>query len=207
MKRQLFYSFIFLIFVCALTSCTSILKSLYGIREVKTVDEATILKYAKKYYIPTTEIYEIDTAYFSYLFSLDTVKFKAQIKNHIQPLQALYYDNKGYLISFQVNCYAGGFPNLKWDRNGIMTTFPPKQQAVIDSMVNLETQIKYLKPISQLGKINIETQDYVVIVYWNRFMGRQSKRLIRFVQENSMLDSGKKIKIIYANNDNIFARE
>lgn len=204
MKRLLLYFISTWIFVLGLTSCTSILSGLYGIKKVKTIDESTIIKYSKKYNIPANDIYELDTAYLSYLFSLDTAKHKSQIKNHLQPLQALYFDNRGQLISFQVNCYAGGFPNLNWDRNEIMTKFPPKQQAKVDSIINLETQMKYLKPISQLGKVNIETYDYIVIVYWNRFMGRQSKRLIRLVQNNSKLETGKKVKIIYANNDNIF---
>ena len=137
-----------------LTSCTSIFTGLYGMKKTKTVDEKTIAQYGKKYNIPAVDSYELDTAYFTYLFSLDTTKYKSQIKNHYQPLQALYYDNLGQLTSFQVNCYAGGFPNLKWDRNEIMTTFPPKQQASLDSIVQIETQMKYLKPLSQTAKLS-----------------------------------------------------
>ncbi len=190
-----------------LTSCSSIFTGIYGMKKTKTVDEQTIVRYTKKYNIPNADSYELDSAYFSYLFSLDTTKYKEQIKNHYQPLQALYYDNSGYLKSFQVNCYAGGFPNLKWDRNEIMTTFPPKQQAPLDSIVPLKTHLKYLKPLSQTEKIQPDNYDYIVIVHWNRFMGRQSKRLIRFVQDNSKLEPEKKVKIIYANTDNIFASE
>ena len=206
MKRHLsIFTFLVLTFIFGLTSCTSIFTGLYGMKKTKTVDEKTITRYSQKYNIPTADSYELDTAYFSYLFSLDTVKYKSQIKNHYQPLQALYYDNLGYLKSFQVNCYAGGFPNLKWDRNEIMTSFPPRQQAPIDSIVSLETQMKYIKPLSQTSKLSVDNYDYIVIVYWNRFMGRQSKRLIHFVQENSKLEKEIKVKIIYANTDNIFA--
>jgi len=174
-------------------------------KKTKTVDEKTIVRYAKKYNIPVVDSYELDTAYISHLNSLDTTKYKTQIKNHYQPLQALYYDNSGHLKSFQVNCYAGGFPNLKWDRNEIMTTFPPKEQAPVDSIVSVETQLKYLIPLSQTSKLSVDNYDWIVIVYWNRFMGRQSKRLIHFVQDNSKLEKEKKVKIIYANTDNIFA--
>lgn len=191
--------------IFGLASCTSIFTGLYGMKKTKTVDEKAISRYSKKFNIPTADSYELDTAYFSYLFSLDTTEYKSQIKNHYQPLQALYYDKSGHLKSFQVNCYAGGFPNLKWDRNEIMTAFPPKQQAPIDSIVSLETQLKYLNPLSHTSKLSIDSYDYIVIVYWNRFMGRQSKRLIHFVQKNSKLESEKKVKIIYANTDNIFA--
>ncbi len=206
MKRHLsLLRHITLTFSFGLTSCSSIFTRLYGIKKIKPVDEKTIVRYAKKFNFRDVDSYELDTAYFSYLFSLDSTKYKTQIKNHYQPLQALYYDNSGHLISFQMNCYAGGFPNLKWDRNEILTTFPPKQQATIDSIVSLDKQIKYLKPLSQTSKFYVDNYDYIVIVYWNRFMGRQSKRLIHFVQENSKLEKEKKVKIIYANTDNIFA--
>ena len=191
---------------CALgmTSCTTIFTGLYGMKKIKTIDEKTIVRYSKKYNIPIADSYEIDTSYFSFLFSLDTTQYKAQIKNHYQPLQALYFDKTGQLQSFQVNCYAGGFPNLNWDRNGIMTTFPPKQQAPLDGILSFEKQLTYLRPLSNIDNISADRYDYIVVVYWNRFMGRQSKRLIRFVQDNSKLAKEKKVKIIYANTDNIF---
>lgn len=197
----------FILLFFGITSCSSIFTGMYGMKKTKIVDENTIARFAEKYNIPASNNYEIDTAYFSYLFSLDTTQFKEEIKNHYQPLQALYYDNSGELKSFQVNCYAGGFPNLQWDRNEIMTTFPPKQQAPIDSIIPLETHLKYLKPLSQTEKIQTDNYDYIVIVHWNRFMGRQSKRLIRFVQDNRKTASDKNVKIIYANTDNLFVDE
>jgi hypothetical protein len=186
-------------------SCSTILTGIYGIKKIKSINKNTIVRYAKKYNVSSTDSYELDASYFIFLTSLDTIKYKSQIQNHYQPLQALYYNNSGYLKSFQVNCYAGGFPNLKWNVNGIMSAFPPKQQAPIDSIIPLETQLKYLNPISPSFKFSIDSCDYIVIVYWNRFMGRQSKRLIRIVQENCKLEKEKKVKIIYANTDNIFA--
>ena len=196
-----------LIFSLTLTSCSKVFLGIYGMKNISHVDEKVILKYGKKYNIPKQDSYELDTSYFSFLFSLDTIKYKSQIKNHYQPLQALYYDKDGYLRSFHINCYAGGFPNLKWDRNEIFSTFLPKEQAPIDSIVTLDTQLKYLQQLSQTEKFSIDSLDYIIIVYWNRFMGRQSKRLIKFVQENEKLAIEKKVKIIYVNTDNLFNQE
>lgn len=204
-KHLSILAFILVTCVCGLTSCSTVIAGFYGIKKNRTVDEETIYHYSKEYNIPFTESYELDTAYLTFLTSLDATISKAQIKNHQQPLQALYYGRNGQLHSFQVNCYAGGFPNLKWDRNEIMTTFPPKQQAPIDSIVTLETQLKYLKPLSRTEIFSTSDYDYIVIVYWSRFMGRQNKRLIQFVQDNSKLATGKKVRILYANTDNIFA--
>jgi hypothetical protein len=196
-------SFISIIYIISMSSCSSIITGLYGMKNYKVVDEKTIIRYSKKYNIPLEDSYELDINYISYLKSLDTSIYKEQIKNHYQPLQALYYDNKGELKSFQINCYTGGFPNLNWERDSIMTTFPPKKQAPIDSIVSLETQIKYLRQLSNTKKLSTDNYDYTIVVYWNRFMGRQSKRLIRLVQQNAEM-SNKKIKIIYVNSDNIF---
>jgi hypothetical protein len=190
-----------------LTSCTKVFMGIYGIKSIKEVDQRTILKYGKKFNIPASDNYQLDTAYFSYLFSLDTIQFKEQIKNHYQPLQALYYDNEGNLKSFQINCYAGGFPNLKWDRNEIFTSFLPKLQAPIDSILPLDTHLKYLLPIATTENFSKDNYDFIVVVHWNRFMGRQSKRLIKFVQENEKLSEEKKVKILYVNSDNIFAKK
>ena len=207
MKNQFLLWLLLTTCVLSFTSCAPVLLGLFGMKNTKAVDESTIIRYSNKYNIPEADSYELDTAYISFLYSLDTTKYKSQIKNHYQPLQALYYSPSGQLQSFQVNCYAGGFPNLKWDRNEIMTEFPPKQQAPLDSIVPLKTQMKYLKPLSQTESFLENEYDYIVIVYWSRFMGRQSKRLIHFVQENSRLASDKKVKIIYANNDVVFSQE
>ncbi len=96
-------SFITIIYIISMSSCSSIITGLYGMKNYKVVDEKTIIKYSKKYNIPLADSYELDINYISYLKSLDTSIYKEQIKNHYQPFQALYYDNKGELKSFQIN--------------------------------------------------------------------------------------------------------
>ena len=192
-------------FVTALTSCETLFLKIYGIKKLKPISEKTILNYSKKFNIPLSDSYELDTSFISFVYSIDTLQYKAQRKNHCQPLQALYYDKSGQLQSFHINCYAGGFPNLNWDRNSTLTQFPPKQQAPIDSILPLYKQLNYLRLLSSTEKINTDNYDFLVIVYWNRFMGRQSKRLIKFIQTNCKLNTDKKVKILYVNNDNAFA--
>jgi hypothetical protein len=187
-----------------LTNCSPILVAIYGVKNPKMVDEKRIEHYSEKFNIPSTDNFELDTLYNSFINSIDTVKYKQQQKNHWQPLQALYYDKSGQLQSFHINCYAGGFPNLKWNRDSILSTFPPKQQAPIDSILPFDTLEHYLKTLSKSNKIIKENYDYIVVVFWDIFMYRQSKRLIEFIQENCKLAVNKKVKIIYVNNDNCF---
>jgi hypothetical protein len=208
MNKQ-FSLIVFLILVCSfvLMGCTAgVIAGLYGMKKMKQIDEKTIVRYSKKYAIPVSDSYELDTSYFSFLLSCDTSVHKKQIKNHYQPLQALYFDKSRKLTSFQINCYAGGFPNLDWNRNEIMSTFPPKQQAPPDSILSFEKQLSFLRPLTTTEHLSTDNIDYIIVVYWSKFMNRQSRRLIRFVQQNSKLSNDRQVKIIYANTDNVFAK-
>lgn len=171
----------------------------------KAVEQKDILKYGKKYNIPEEHSYALDTAYFSYLFSFDSSEYKTQIKNHYQPLQALYYSADGQLRSFHPNCYAGGFPNLDWEQDGKFDAFLPAQQAPLDNLVPLSKHLEFLIPTVQAGKPSIKGYDYIVLVHWSRFMGRQSERLIELVQNNAKLAGQRKALILYVNNDNLFS--
>ncbi len=205
-RKQYLFSIIAILIICFLvTSCTSSLLKLYGMKEMKAINEKEILQYSSVYGIPLEDSYELDTTYATFLQSHDKILFKEEIKNHYQPLQVLYFDKEGKLKSFQINCNAGGTPNLAWDRDSILTTFPPRQQTKIDNLLSLDTQLKFLRPLTNTLKFNVADYDYIVIIYWNRFMDRQSKRLIHFIQTNSTLSKDQTVKIIYANNDNIFA--
>lgn len=200
---------IFAILLCWVlcSSCSSILQYCYGIHNPQQMDSNTILRFAQKYKVPQSECYELDTSYNQFVKSLGLPIDEGPAKDHTQPLQALYYNSTNELVSFYNNCYAGGFPNLKWDRNGNMFTFPPQQQVPLDTLLPLQTQLRFIKPISQTKQLDLSQHDYVVLVFWNRFMGRQSKRLIRSVQHNCDRYRGGSVKIVYVNNDNLFAND
>ena len=66
--------------------------------------------------------------------------------------------------------------------------------------------MEFLRPVTGVIPFNSINFDYIVLVYWSRFMGRQSKNLIKTVQENARLAAEKRIKIIYVNNDNLFSQ-
>ena len=87
----------------------------------------------------------------------------------------------------------------------MFSTFPPQQQAPLDSLLPLDMQLRFIRPMASTKEFSTADYDAFVVVYWNRFIGRQSKRLIRLVQHNSQLETEQKIKIIYVNNDNFFA--
>ncbi|MEI6488393.1 MAG: hypothetical protein WCP52_05495 [Bacteroidota bacterium] len=190
--------------ILTLSSCSSVLLKMYGLKNPKHLDNLSISKIAYKYDIPEKNLFVLDSSYFSFLFSLDSIKYKKQIKNHSQPLQALYFDKSENFISFYINCYAGGFPNLKWNRNGILNSFVPKTQTPLDSVITFRQHLKYIKTLNNKSVSSDSlNSDYYVIVYWNRFMGRQSKRLIKYINRNLKL-SDKSVQTSYVNTDNAY---
>jgi hypothetical protein len=193
------------ILLIELTGCSVVLSSFYGMKACKPRNTECIKKYAHKYKIPEQSLFLLDTSYLSFI---DSVRLKEPLhaKNHFQPLQALYFDASGRMISLHNNCNAGGFPNLKWNRDKILESFVPSSQTELDSLMNFQDQLDFLRTING-GTIilsDYDTASYNVVVYWNVFMGRQSKRLIRFVKENCELAEEDSVKLWFANDDDFF---
>ena len=191
---------IFLMASILLSSCTSFFLGLYGMKSPRQLNDKQLQKEAKRQGIPIESVFRIDTNYWAYLEKFDST-FNVQVKNHSQPLQALYFDHNGQLFRFYVNCYAGGFPNLKWNRIGGFNQFPPLPQAPIDSMFQLNDISALITPLSKVKADPFG--DTSIVVFWNRMMGRQSKRFIRFVKENAQL-SQRAVQIRFVNTDELF---
>lgn len=203
MKHLIKLLFLFVVFK-TLHSCSPLLLKTYGMKEMKSLSKVEIMAQGSKYKIPENDAYVLDSSYIDFIFLLDSTKYAKEIQNHFQPLQALYYDQTGQLKSYHINCNAGGFPNLKWNRFGNFDAFIPKQQTPIDSILPLNQHLKHLVPLTDEARIFPDAYDFIVIVHWSRFMGRQSKRLIKIVQKNATLSKNYNTKIVYVNNDNLF---
>lgn len=182
-----------------LSSCASII-GLTKIKELKTEEMASFLREQQ---IGDPVIYFIDRNYKKQLLKLSNDT--ALLKNHLQPLQACYYNKEGKLISFHINCNAPGFPNLNWNYKMVMETFPPGSNAPVDTLLNLQKHLELLKSNNN-KQIEIEKDiDYFIIVNWAGFLKRQSIGLINAVNENIKLNfENKKVKIIYVCSDNVF---
>jgi hypothetical protein len=203
MNKQIYWTLLWMVVIVSIPSCTVLI----GIKKLKPLSENTIIKQADKFHIPRANSYVLDTSYLAFIYNATTDN---KLRNdHLQPLQAVYYTKEnGFIapVSWQINCYAGGFPNLKWNRNGIMESFPPKEQAPLDSLVSLKKQFEFLRSMTGVVPFNSIEYDYIIVVYWSRFMNRQSKKLIQTVQKNAALAVGKKVRIVYVNNDQFFTK-
>lgn len=159
--------------------------------------------FLKQQQINDPVIYFIDADYKKQLLKLSNDT--GLLKNHLQPLQASYYNKEGKLISFHINCNAPGFPNLNWNYKKVMEVFPPESQAPVDTLLNLQRHLEYLKSNTKVQIDEGGDFDYFIIVNWAGFLKRQSIGLINAVNKNIKLNfENKKVKIIYVCSDNVY---
>lgn len=202
----MFRLFLVLFFLSTLQSCSPILLGVMGMKKPMRMTPEEILVQGEKYGIPRSDSYEMDSSYYAMIATIDTVRYKRDQKNLFQPLQVLYFDASGIMSSYSVNCSVGGFPNLRWNRYGTFDQFPAAVSVELDTMTTLNDHLLHVNPLNNAPFPDLRTYDYTVLVYWNRFSGRQSKRLVRVVKDNVRLAKDKKVMVIYVNTDNFWAQ-
>jgi hypothetical protein len=190
-----------------MSSCQKTVSLLVGFRQPRVLSEREHIRFLEKLNADPSCAYTIDSSYFSMLGMEDTVNFLAEKKNHYQPIQALYYGHGQQPESWFINCYTQGFPNLKWNADGQFNSFPPQAPTPLDSLVSFEDLMAHAKPFENRSSNALlagSDQPYTVVVFWNRMMFRQCKRLNRLVQDN-LKKTGRPYRLLYINNDRLFA--
>ena len=170
----------------------------------KCLSQDDLESFRKEFNLPKEKTFRLDTNYIRYLFSFDTTKYADQIKNHYQPIQALYYDKSGQLISYHINCYAGiNVPDnddLKWNQGNAFVSFVPKSVVPLDSILPLVRHLSFIKTLEgrPIDTTGFSTFDYTIIIHWGKKLRpKDSKNLIKIVSDNANLAVNKKINILY----------
>jgi hypothetical protein len=198
--------FIIVIAITTGNSCSFVAKKMTGIKKPKMMNERLHARYLKKFKAPADQAYLIDTNYIGFFELLDTSRFREQKKNHFQAMQALYYGHNQFQEAWFINCYASGFPNLNWNLENNFGTFPPKTAAPLDSLVSFDRLIAHAQPFRNHPRHKVgEREPYTVVFIWSRTFKKQSKRLHKVLIENLKM-CNKPYRIIYINNDNIYAQ-
>ncbi|HEY6162118.1 MAG TPA: hypothetical protein VI112_12880 [Bacteroidia bacterium] len=194
-------SSVFFIVMLALASCSALL----GIKKTKKLDWYAMQKYAKQYHIPDSVSYALDTArYRKFVNGISNPYLKKDVQ---QPLQVKVFDANGKMMFWLVNCYIGGFPNLKWDRYGTFDVFPPDKKYFksVDTTFTLEKDQQfyfYHSPQRNLQPTINKGMDLYIVVYWARFMDRHSRHLIRMINDYRQKFADRKIEVVYVNDNN-----
>ncbi len=205
-----FFIATFLLLSLSLVSCKKILMLAYGIKEPRSVTREEVKNMSNSLGIDLGKSYMLRKNFFSSIEQKDTIKEKVtnkcspMISKYKQPLQLLYFNEKGELISFHNNCYAGGFPKLNWNKDHQFDEFVPITTIPIsDSILKLELLIANIEPVEE-NNISVPNNKITVILFWSGFMLKQSKGLIKVAKKNMGLDLSQSSNILYVNTDNCF---
>ncbi len=189
----------------SVSSCTPLVLRTMGMKKPHVPTDEEFYRFGEKWNMSIYFQQSLLPSYIDEIEKIDSVNPKLA-KDLLQPIQAMYFDTSGKLISYHINCYAGGYPNLNWNRNGNFDVFPAKTQAPCDSLMTLSRLLVHLKPV-EYPCVKMKDLDYTVVVFWSRWTGRQSRHLVEYVQKNIKLASKEtRIQIMYVNTDEVFTK-
>jgi|GEM_PF-5480582 len=107
-------------------SCSKLLLSIYGIN-LKVLNEDynkdKVIANALNKNLDLEKLYYLDTAFLNVL--IDTTKYtQVQMKNALQPLQIYFVDSIGNDLTYLLNCFYSGFPNINFNKCDELAAFP-----------------------------------------------------------------------------------
>lgn len=179
--------------IALLTSCNHV----QGIKKVNNPHADDLKHFFSKNSLELNQFF-IDSTYKSHLLKTPTHD-KHILKNHLQPLQCIYFDSLGFPIAYFINCYADpGLLRLKWNNQNQFEHFPPKGNAPLDTLLHRDALLKLIQPL-KTGDQLPPLKRYTVAILWNRTFNRYSRDLIRLIQKNT--HKRKDVNLIYINND------
>lgn len=126
----------------------------HGIKKLRLLSDQDIVSLARRNGI-IANLYSVDSGYKRLVLS-KKIADKHTVKNHLQPIQALYFDENHKLVSFIINCYAEpSLWNLNWNKGRNFDQFPPVTLAPLDSLL-LEEDIKKSMPVLKVMNLGMD---------------------------------------------------
>lgn len=205
-KSRLWLLIIFQLF----SSCNYFLaKTIYGINRPHSIDSEKLAVSYLHSEFDLIQNYSCLGFYRNRFYdSLLNIQIDSQylFTSFIQPLSAMYFDNRGYLKSILINCYATPKGrNLSWNDSNRLCQFPPKSHTHKYNKLKFDLIAGSIIPIT--GSVFESNEfDYTVVINWGFFMNRQAKIFLKGIKENISVGYRESIKIqvILINNDNFF---
>jgi hypothetical protein len=226
MKLKFANLFTIVIITVFTTSCGLLYRTILGIDSTPSWKSLKqIQKDSKKFKIPESHSYILDTASYysavidiynnrkeelkkdsSQMDSLDWFRAKANVNNDLQPVQIRYFDQDGKPLFKMINCYIDGYISMSWNVDSCFETFPPQtiDGLSYDTNENLAFFIPHLTTLNEekVQISDIPKADYYAIVFWNSFMIKPSRTLIKQLKEYEENNPDKNTYFLYVNNHN-----
>ena len=167
-----------LVTVLLLGGCAPLAKMLFGIEEIKAVDEARISSFLDDCGsgVPCSQIVATASQIDS-LIRLDADS--SQMQHRAQPVQVLYFDGDS-LVFWHINCYTqSGLLSFDWNNYGSFGHFPPSPTIVEDGHHSMALN-RYVHFLPQLKP----STRYTVIILWSNMLRKVSRKAVGSVAEN-----------------------
>ncbi len=218
---------ILIVVVAILASgCSMVYRVVLGVDvtpEWMTLGEIT--KAFEKRKIPIDQRFVLDTAsYFNLVraenlkkieeLKIDSVNYDSiEIKrinettnNDLQPVQVRYFTSNGEPVFKMINCYIEPLIPMTWNVEGCFDVFPPKTITYLenDENENLEFFLPHIKTLDG-DSVTLESlpkADYYAVVFWNSFMIKPSKKLIKLLLEYDSKYQNQVTFFLFVNNHN-----
>ena len=191
-----------------LSGCNALYAGLLmGMKNTPPNTPARLREDAQRYQVPPDRVFVLDTSYLRFVRRLARQpRSYESAKNHAQLLQLLYFDQAGQLVSFHINCYADPklpSPNLRWNPDGQLNTFPPRTQVRPDSLLSFSQLLTFLRtPEGQPVEAARFAGQRPVVVFWSHTMGRQTRILLSELRQNlTRVPPNEAVPVLYVNND------
>lgn len=128
------------------------------------------------------------------------------LNDDLQPTQVRFFNNQGKQIFKMVNCYIDPPIPMNWNVNNCFATYPPQVniQTLNVDQKPLHFFLPHLKTIEgkAVSESDLPDADYYVLVFWNTFFHRPSKRLIRRIKREVKRNSSVRTSVLYVHNHN-----
>ena len=176
-----------LILFLLLSSCSTAVKTIYGIKQPQVESKQSLLNYLLKK--------DLDT---SWVVTVDTTAYTETLKRLKRFPEAEVFDNKGVHLRYKsdsLDCNAGLFkfiPNLKK-----ASSYP------LISSYNLSEHWKSLSDLNgnKLNGGQLGTADYYLFIYWSKWTGRLNKDHVKVWENLAKSNKEVNIKVIIVNLD------
>lgn len=130
---------------------------------------------------------------------------KKGAKDDTQPVQIRMFDKDGGPLFKLVNCYIDPPIPLNWNKHGSFDTFPLQPHPDIAPMHHdsLQTFLPYIysEKSDSVQMDRLPDADYYIMVFWNKYFLRPSRKLINEVQRY-VKKREEDIAVLYVSNHN-----
>ena len=215
-----------LLFCLLLSSCSLIYRGVLGVDlSPQWMDDKDIVKKQNKLEIQSDFHLVLDTASYTNSIkemmqmqmdslpkdtSIMTKKLKYKVgsvaNDDLQPTQVRLFTREGNEIFKLVNCYVDPPIPMDWNVDSCFNAFPPHLSGLVINTHNYDLDF-LLRHTSDMKGNSVEISDlpegdYYMVVMWNSFLIRPSKKLIGEVKDYIAANSERNIVLIYINNHN-----